>query len=171
MANVKVVSHDLFDAICEDKGWNDNNIPKDIAFISIIGSEHGRKVFNGNEKEHWFKEKHNNVLNVDFDDVETEFEYNGGKILPISEEQSKEVFNFIEKNKGKDFLIHCKAGISRSAAVGRFIVEMYEGYNTDGDYRFANVDVLAKLKRIFREKYHCDFNIKSNNKNEAKKRK
>ncbi len=169
MAKVKIVSQDLFEAICEDKGWNDSKVPNDIAFISIIGSEHGRNVFIGNERTHWFKEKHENVLNLEFDDVEVEFEYKGGVILPISEEQAKETFDFIEYNLGKDFLIHCKAGISRSAAVGRFIVEMYDGYETDNDYTFANVDVLAKLKRQFRKKYGRDFNLNTKNGNGTEK--
>jgi len=48
---------------------------------------------------------------------------------PISWEQGKELKEFILKNSNKSFLIHCTAGISRSAGVALAIECLieYEG--------------------------------------------
>lgn len=47
---------------------------------------------------------------------------------PITKEQGEELKDFILKNKDKRFLIHCSAGISRSAGVG-MAVECLVRYN------------------------------------------
>ncbi len=47
---------------------------------------------------------------------------------PITKEQGEELKEFILKNKDKRFLIHCSAGISRSAGVG-MAVECIVGFN------------------------------------------
>ncbi len=41
----------------------------------------------------------------------------------ISENQANEILAFINANRDKKFLVHCWAGISRSAAIARFINE------------------------------------------------
>ncbi len=53
------------------------------------------------------------VLEMKFWDVEEPI----GRITPITSEQGKEIKEFIEKNKESKFLIHCHAGMSRSAGV------------------------------------------------------
>lgn len=61
---------------------------------------------------------------------------------PISEEQGKEIREFIEKHKDKQFLIHCSAGMSRSAGVGRAVecIVNYDGniYN----YKIGDSDIM-----------------------------
>jgi len=54
------------------------------------------------------------VLQIQFWDIEEGI----GRIQPITNEQGKTIKDFILKNKGNRFLINCKAGMSRSAAVG-----------------------------------------------------
>lgn len=55
------------------------------------------------------------ILKLKFDDVE----YGWSKsTIPISPEQGMEIKNFILRNKDKTFLINCKAGQSRSSAIG-----------------------------------------------------
>ena len=57
------------------------------------------------------------VLQIEFWDIEKDFvDY---KI--ITDEQAKIIQDFIIKNKDNRFIINCKAGKSRSAAVGRSI--------------------------------------------------
>jgi hypothetical protein len=44
-----------------------------------------------------------------------------GRITPITDFQGTQLRDFIEKNKDFKFLIHCEAGMSRSAGVGQAI--------------------------------------------------
>jgi len=54
------------------------------------------------------------VLQMNFWDIDSDF----GAYKTLTDEQGKEIRDFILKNKEKQFLIHCAAGVSRSAAVG-----------------------------------------------------
>jgi predicted protein tyrosine phosphatase len=64
------------------------------------------------------------VLQIEFWDVEEDF----GKYTVISDEEAKIIQNFILDNLQKDpdtrFIINCKAGKSRSAAVGKAIEQL-----------------------------------------------
>jgi len=64
---------------------------------------------------------------------DTESYYDGTNYPPITFEQGKELKDFILKNKDKKFLIHCTAGISRSAGVA-YAIECLLEY--DGIKRF-----------------------------------
>jgi len=145
----------------------DSNVEKyeNIAFISILcptdydTNELFLDVFSDNE--HWFKNEHQNVLNIDFWDIEKEIEYGNGKVLkPFTPEQADEILNFIDKNQGKEFLIHCHAGISRSSAVAYFIRDYYEWVNKelfDRRYKgnkYPNQCVFTLLKKAFEKKYY-----------------
>jgi len=57
------------------------------------------------------------VLQIRFWDVEEAI----GRIKPITAEQGLIIRKFIEKHKDKRFLIHCEAGMSRSAGVGQAV--------------------------------------------------
>jgi len=62
---------------------------------------------------------------LDFEDVlEIEFwdtEYLEGSYATLNESQAKTIAQFILKNKHKRFLIHCHAGMSRSAGVAKAV--------------------------------------------------
>ena len=169
--NVIVFNHTDFDKYCNQQSLNDNNVESNnnYAFISIIGTQEIIEDYLGEcGTKHYFNENHSNVLNLEFDDVseDREFEYetlNGeNKVLhakAINEKQAKECVDFIENNVGKTFIIHCRAGFSRSQAFFRFITSMFEEYkncegNKDNPCHSPNIDVLAKLKRVFYTK-HC----------------
>lgn len=47
-----------------------------------------------------------------------------GDIDPINEEQAKEMAAFIRENWDSNIIVHCRAGISRSAAVARVLMEL-----------------------------------------------
>lgn len=65
------------------------------------------------------------ILTVRFSDVTKEHEHHGEILHPINKETALQMLDFIERNKSKNFIIHCAAGISRSAAVAQFIHEKY----------------------------------------------
>ena len=114
-----------------------------------------------------------NVLNLNFDDIsENEMliedctskykvpeEYRNKFYLRcISEEDSDKAIDFIEKNLGKSFLIHCSAGKSRSQAFFRFIVDYYypnyveHGINLEFPCITPNICVLSNLKKSYLKK-------------------
>lgn len=77
------------------------------------------------------------VLQMQFWDIEKDF----ANYKTISYEQGKEIRDFIIKNKDKKFLIHCAAGVSRSAGVG-CAVECLVNYNgISYDYKIGHSDI------------------------------
>ena len=96
--------------------WNDNSIDAvhDTAIVSICNSD--------DSMSHWFNSNHKNVLNLDFDDTTFDDEELG--IHSINEEQAKSIVDFFETHKDvANFVVHCEAGISRSAAVAICFVD------------------------------------------------
>ena len=160
---IRTYSHEDFDIICYKSGINDSNVEeqKDCAFISIIGTEECRKYYLEDETSHWFKEEHPNVLNLEFDDVTKDINWKGHIFKAMTEEQADKVVEFIEANKGKEFRIHCLAGISRSGAVSRFIFDFFNQDKTydESDFEYfnrhirPNNHVLTLLKRAYYKKY------------------
>lgn len=77
------------------------------------------------------------VLQMHFWDIEESF----ANYEMISKEQGQEIKNFIIKNKDKQFLIHCAAGVSRSAGTACAVecIVNYKGNNYD--YKTSHSDV------------------------------
>ena len=161
MNKVYVYNYFRFNELCAKNGWDDNNIPSDKAFISICCTDECIKGYLAArdpdaEDEHWFKKDHNNVINLNFDDIiqdemvsnttEGTFTYRC-----ISKEDAARLYKFIESNIGHDFIIHCRAGKSRSQAIARFICDHYnyENGRLDNPCLYPNVNVLAKLNRCY----------------------
>ena len=74
---IKVYSQIDFNNVMKSNGIYDSNVEneKDSIFISIMKR-------NG-EIEHWFKENHKNVINLDFDDTSSDNE----ELMTISDKQ------------------------------------------------------------------------------------
>lgn len=130
----------MFDMIATDNGWN-INFPENVAIISICDVDCSN---------HLFKENNKHILNVDFNDV-SENEENF-----IDDNTAKTIVDFIDNNIDNDFYIHCSAGKSRSQAVVRYILDIYQFNNWTIRYSnpciTPNIDILCKLKRIKYEK-------------------
>lgn len=167
-----VYSHRDFEKVCASNEWTDDNVSElnDKAFISICCSDTSREglceTVYGSRRTHYFKEQHSNVINIDFDDVEEDTEWsnsNGssGKYVCISDDQAKELYEFIKKNIGRNFYIHCSAGVSRSQAVGLFIREFFPEFNygerESNPCVTPNNKVLMMLKRCwYSENYEIE---------------
>lgn len=112
-----------FDDLMRANDINESNVETrtDIFLISIVDTDVWLE-----SKEPFFKEDHENVLNLKFDDVEHDGEpsptnFNQGT-RAFTEEQATKLFQFIKKHRDKKTcIVHCMAGISRSGAVGTFI--------------------------------------------------
>lgn len=64
----------------------------------------------------------------------------------INNKQAKEIVQFIADNEGKFFIVHCFAGVSRSAAVAKFINEYYDlGLVDLENYKIYNKKVKNRL--------------------------
>lgn len=76
-----------------------------------------------------FDERWGSVLRLEFDDVTPDivrkFPESGWFVMTI--EQAQQVLDWLHQHDGefKEIVVHCAAGISRSAAVARFIAKRY----------------------------------------------
>ncbi|MFW6311231.1 MAG: hypothetical protein ACOC1K_03240 [Nanoarchaeota archaeon] len=124
-----VVSKLLFEKFCAEHDLSDETVDNcsNSAFISILSPrKDGHKGFFSKSL---FKKDHSNVLILKFDDliVEPPADKTKKKYILFNEKMAKEVITFLDNNEDKDnFFIHCAAGISRSGAIGKFIMDFYE---------------------------------------------
>lgn len=94
------------------------------------------------------------ILRLGFHDVDSKHLGAKGPILgcewPLvwfSEIQAKEAAEFILEHRGKNILVHCAAGVSRSGAFVEAILEAFPEYLDGGWARHPNGHVKALLKR------------------------
>jgi hypothetical protein len=95
-----------------------------------------------NLKEGWFE-----VLRLAFHDVDTDrFDVPGGTFHLMSEADARQIIDFVERVAPHiDVLfVHCSAGISRSAAVAKWVARRY-GLRFDVEYRNYNHLVFRLL--------------------------
>ena len=133
----------------ENNITNDNATSfNDIMFISILNSE---------DNSGHFKYNQSNVLVLFFDDIITDLNWDNDPnyLGPIAftEEQGKQLLEFIDLNKNKEqCIVHCSAGISRSGAVGTFINDYlgldYKIFRQTNPQVQPNPLVLRTLKNL-----------------------
>ena len=164
MAEIKVFSHFDFDELCNSNGWCDDNVETltDKAFISICSTKDVCEHHLEEVDEHWFKQNHPNVLNIDFDDVEFDINFgddDGFIAKAMTEKQGEEIYDFVERNLGKDIYVHCRAGASRSQGVFRAVCailpQIYnekENYNDSNPCLTPNMCVVRGIKRVAYQK-------------------
>jgi hypothetical protein len=162
---IVVLSHYLFDEQMRKWELNNQNVDnlKDTAFISIIGTKECLDYYlDEGDTKHYFKNFHENVLNLDFDDISTDVKYDGHIFKTMSMEQAEKAVNFIEDmiNGGRTtFYIHCRAGMSRSRAFAEFIYRNFgEDFNIEYDERndyttILNQGVLRRLNHAYWKKH------------------
>lgn len=78
-----------------------------------------------------------------------------GPIDPMTEEEAKQIADFIKKHKDENIIVHCEAGKSRSAAVVRLLLEldwnMHPVVQPNYDLSGYNIHVYSLVKRHFPE--------------------
>jgi predicted protein tyrosine phosphatase len=106
---------------------------KYVYYISITDPDKKMANLYGNEK---------NILRLNFYDIETQVKDLEDKIFdPMQEEDALRVAEFINKNKEdiELLIVHCEAGISRSAGVAAALSKFLSGddmyYFTCGRFR------------------------------------
>lgn len=165
MVKIEVLSHYLFDKDMIEMGLNDTNVENsNMAFISIIGTQECLKYYlDESDTKHYFNDGHKNVLNLDFDDVGNDILYNNHLFRAMTMEQAESTVDFIEEsfnNEVEEIKIHCRAGFSRSRAIGEFIYRYCQEHNINvvyedrNDYTtMLNQDVLRKLNNAYWKKH------------------
>jgi len=89
------------------------------------------------------------VLELQFWDIEEQI----GSYKPLSKEQGQNIFDFIKKNKDSKFLVHCHAGMSRSAGVACAIECIVNEDGNDYYYATSHSDVKAF------NRYHPNYTV------------
>jgi predicted protein tyrosine phosphatase len=151
---VKVLSKPEFNDLMANHRFDDSNIEnlKTLALISI-NDTHGQWSAS------WFDKDHTNVLRLWFDDIEKDLQTsptNPDKCLAFTVEQAKQVFDFINANYEKDFIIHCSAGISRSGAVGAFVNDYFGWDRTKFDKDNPYIHPNGRVSRMLNGKVWKD---------------
>lgn len=143
----------------ETMGWQVNSdIPENVAIISITAStEEIQLGYLGGPEPHWFEEA-DNVLNLNFDDIPGDtLEYSGFTFTGLTMEDARRAVDFIVRNINKDIYVNCRAGKSRSQAFVRFVLDCFPDRQTEinpgNPPETSNIDVLCKLKRVYRYEY------------------
>lgn len=162
---IEVFSHYLFEEQCKKDGLNNENVEqeKNKAFIDIIGTPECLIYYldEGNTK-HFF-ENHQNVLNLEFDDISTDVDYDRHIFKTMRMEQAEKAIDFIENmidNGVTYFRICCRAGFSRSRAFGEWIYRYCQDkgieveYEDRNDYTtILNQGVLRRLNHAYWKKH------------------
>ena len=94
------------------------------AIISITATDKADVIFEKNEANGIRA-----VLRLKFDDVERDYKNEHC----ITKEDAENIVKFVNKNKNKvdKFIVHCEAGVSRSAGVGAAIMKALNGDDWD----------------------------------------
>ena len=94
------------------------------AIISITDTDKADVIFDKNETNGIRA-----VLRLKFDDVERDYKNEHC----ITKEDAENIVKFVNKNKNKvdEFIVHCEAGVSRSAGVGAAIMKALNGDDWD----------------------------------------
>lgn len=123
------------------------NLPDDTVMVSI-----------NNEYEELFPlnldRNSPKVCTLQFADINDIVYRNGNPYHPISDEDTYKALKFVNANKDKNFVVHCAAGISRSAGFCLYLHLMHGHILKDNFWKVShpNAMVLGKLM-MFKGKY------------------
>jgi predicted protein tyrosine phosphatase len=137
----------------EAEGLRDENILNDTVVISIHGLD----------------EKPANIqlscpiLYLQFDDIEQSEEHCHNnvhraelikeKLLPFNKDMARNIFDFVNAHKPSTIIVHCHAGVCRSAAVAAALSKIM--YDED-DYIFKTRVPNMLVYTTMLEYYYCD---------------
>lgn len=108
---------------------------KNTFFISILDP--------GDEDLH---ERRSNYRTWKFYDIEQDI----NSYKAISFDQSREIFEFIKSHEDKNLIVHCHAGVARSAAIGEFYWEMMGGGYKELTEKFPYIMPNARVLQYLR---------------------
>lgn len=143
-----------FEYICRSNGYmSEDTFPKNTAYISITNNDECANYLGEDFAEtnvHLLPDSEH-VLNVEFDDITQDVitVENGVNIRGLSDATADKIVAYIDKFVGHDFVVHCRAGKSRSQAVVRYIIDTYPD-----TYSVARIN-HSNPPRLFMVNYHA----------------
>lgn len=160
MAKVMCYSWYGFQQELNRNGWRDGNLPSDWVFVSIGN-------YKPKDSEPHILSECEQVINLNFDDIsgyciwdalpmeewtpEKKEAYKD--VYGMSDTDAERLYTFLKKHIGKNVMVHCSAGISRSQGVVRFLTDCYPDIytetNPDKPCVMPNQYVSSMLKRRF----------------------
>jgi predicted protein tyrosine phosphatase len=94
------------------------------------------------------------VLTLQFSDITSDIDRGGIIYHKITDEIALKILDFINFHEGKDFIVHCAAGVSRSAAICLYL-HLFHGYTLKPRYwSLSNPNKYILGQLIFSR--HCD---------------
>lgn len=95
---------------------------------------------------------HRPNLKLSFWDVGEDFSMNGQSYPPASENDAKMIVDFILQHPGKDILVNCAAGVSRSSAICKFCEEIlgYEWVKERKVHARPNIHLLELMIKYYK---------------------
>ncbi len=131
ISSVSFVDHDRAESMVPEPDW---------AMISITGYNPYGLANHAQLHPDWEE-----VLRLEFDDVSIR----GDSLHGITADQAGEIIDFLDavQHNVARVVVHCLAGISRSAGVAKFIAERY-GLDFDHTYGLFNRLVYDTLKEV-----------------------
>lgn len=124
-----------------DQTTAEDMVPEpDCAMISITGPNPNAVSNKADLHPDWQE-----VLRLEFDDVLSRYDH----FHPITEEQAAQIIAFLNavQDKVDKVVVHCLAGVSRSAGVAKFVAERY-GLVFDHTYEPYNGLVYDTLNEV-----------------------
>ncbi len=125
--------------------WHENLSPENNAWISIGEPEIPDSIICNRILDNlpylklWF-----------WDVTETVQDEFGDSYFPPNEKDAVQIVRFILQNRGKNFIVNCKAGISRSGAICKFLEETLDyDWISGKDRARPNSLLLELLKQEF----------------------
>ena len=165
MVEIHTLSAADFKRTMQNNDLYDSNIEMrtDLAVISIGNSfedDLADDIFANGPSSHWFKRRHRNVLNLDFDDIAAPDEWKNmskcTQYVLFDENMARQIADFVDSNRNASvWIVHCSAGVSRSGAVSKWLKNWLQvrygidANNVDGRYASPNPYVLMILDRLF----------------------
>ncbi len=129
---------------------NNSNVPHIIISIYTPGDVPARPITNSYTQE---------VLSLCFDDLPTYIpDWKGRELVYFNRELSIQILDFVDKYRDlvKEVIIHCDAGISRSAGVAvalcRYLGESDSKYFGNRSRFFPNCLVYTTIAQVVRER-------------------
>lgn len=127
--------------------WHENLSPESWAWISIGEPEIPDSVISNR-----ILDKLPNLKINFWDTTEIVHDVLGDAYFPPSEKDAAQIFQFIQENRNKNLIINCKAGISRSGAICKFLEETLDYEWIDGKDRARPNSLLVKL---LKQEFDC----------------
>lgn len=90
------------------------------------------------------------ILRLEFHDADGSGRSIDSRIVPVTEDHAVEILKFLRAHQDDHSraIVHCEGGISRSAAVSKFIAQIYNLEFPEG-YSLYNRHVYSTLLRVY----------------------